>query len=533
MATQRDSILGAINRRIPDSPFAVTIPQSAAETVAASQPGGLAPTNLTYPYGHVYRYGSNAAPGSTDMTAIINAAAIACRQGNYILQVPINDVLLVSSSLDFTNLNVRGLGSPFGGSGGIQANGQFDVITITQAGGFAEYVIQDLAVDGGNAGLATGHTGDIVSLKKTSPAHPYVVTFINCTFTNAQARCIYIERGGYTSFFHVRCLGAGSHALECFGVNTDQCTTIRDYGSSQFGECPNGYGIKLTECTSCSFHDSILEDTWGIQINGVDNRALTFDGVYQEVVQRTDFTGTIAGTTLTVASFLDGPPLTLGCPLSSGVAPNTVITGFGTGTGGTGTYTVSVSQSAGPGAMQGGAMYINDQGGGIGLQIKGAFGGNTTLPPFTNWQNVYYAGNSNMAEGPIPLAGRIQTNSAGPATLSATGDATAAQITVSAGTYRFRATVQSIISTGGGSATQLACQITTNASASGLNNSTASFNEGAAQTQSFGGNQDARISCSTIVQVFSSTTYYLRVHVGLSGTITEAFNGLLTAELIE
>jgi len=77
-------------------------------------------------------------------------------------------------------------------------------------------------------------------------------------------------------------LNAGLHALECFGLRDDECTTIRDYGSSQFSGTPNGFGIKLTECACCAFRDSILEETHGIQLNGIDNRALTFDGVYQE-----------------------------------------------------------------------------------------------------------------------------------------------------------------------------------------------------------------------------------------------------------
>jgi hypothetical protein len=518
----------------------ILYPQSSAETTVFGSTGGSI-VNSFYPAGHVYRYGTNTTPGTTDMTATINIAANVCRQSGYVLQIPTYDVLLVTSSLNFTNLNVKGLGSPFGGSGCIQANGQFDVIMLTQAAGFAEYTISDLAVDGGNPSHTAGLTGDIISLKKTSPAHPYLVTFINCSFTNAQSRCIYIERGGYTSFFHVHCLGAGLHALECFGIKADQCTTIRDYGGSQFGTCPNGFGIKITECVAMGFHDSIIENTWGVQLNGLDNRSLTFDGVYFEITQATAFQGKIdngsrsAGTTLTVASMTSGPPLTLGAPINgAGVAANTVITAYGTGRGGAGTYTVNISQLVAPmEAMTTSAMLFNDNGGGGGLQLKGIFGGNAFMPPFINWNNVYYAGNFNIAQGPIPLAGRIQTNSAGAQTISTTGDVTAGQLTLSPGTYRLTGTVQTNISTGGGTATQLACQITTNSGASGLANLTAPLVVGAAQTQSFGVNQDARVNCYVVVQVFSTTTYYLRAHICLSGTITEGYNGQLEAELIE
>jgi hypothetical protein len=491
---------------------------------------GAVPVNLFYPVGHVYRYGTNTNPGVTDMTVAISTAANVCRHGNYVLQLPA-DILLASNSLDFSNITVKGLGGVWGGSGYIKrsSGSTFDIVTST--GGT---ILQDMRVDGGNPSSTAGLTGDNISFKATSPAHPYLNTLINVSSTNARARCCYIERGGYTSFFHVQFLAAGLHALECYAAGVgDECTTVRDYGSSQFGSCPNGFGVKLTECTSMAFHDSIIEGTWGIQINGGDNRALNFDGVYEENTQITVFTGQIVGTTLTVLSIVSGPPLTLGCGLSSGVAANTVITAYGTGGGGTGTYTVSVSQSAGPGTMNGSAMFINDNSGGIGFTVRGCFGGNTQMPPLNNWQNVYYQGNSNLSEGPIPSAGRIQTHSGGQNTLSATGDVTTAQLSLAPGTYRLWGVVQTIISSGGGSATQLACQITTNVAASGLSNSVSSLVEGAAQTQSFGASQDARVNAFTEVQVFSTTTYYLRAHIALTGTITEAYNGQLRAELIE
>lgn len=490
--------------------------------------------NAIYPYGHVYRYGVNTTPGTTDMTGAINTAANVCRAGGYVLQIPIYETQLVSASLNCTNCHVLGLGNPWIGPG-IQATAaQFDIITLTQVGGFAFLKLENLCIDGGNSAQSSGLTGNTVALTKTSPDHPYVVSILDCSFNNNKANGIYIERGGYTSLFHVHCLSSGLNGIEIKGSNVDEVTTIRDYGSSQYGACPNGFGIKITEAAGCYFNGSILENTWGIQVNGLDNRALTFDGVYQEVTQGTVFTGQISGTLLTVFSIVSGPPLTLGCPLSTGVAANTVIIGYGTGSGGPGTYTVSVAQSAGPGQINGGGMFVNDNtSGGIGIVIRGCFGGNSALPPFANWQNVYYQGNANLAEGPIPLPGRIQTNTAGQGTLSVTGDVTVSQLSLVAGTYRLTGTVQTIISSGGpGTATQLACQITTNASAVSPANSTSVLVEGADQTQSFGSNQDARVNAYTVVQVFSTTTYYLRAHIGLTGTITEAYNGLLRAELI-
>ncbi len=238
---------------------------------------GVTPVDFDFVPGHVYRYGANTHPGSTDMTATINSAAVVCRIGNYPLQLP-GDTMFVSGSLDFSRLYVVGLGSPFSGPSLIQAgSGEFDV--VTSSGGSLFY---NFRVDGGNPKHKAGLSGDNFSLKSRAPDHPYLVSIMNVASTNAKARSCYIERGGYTSFFHFHCLGAGLHALECRGTRSDQCTTIRDYGSSQFSSAPNGFGIKLTECACCAFRDSILEETHGIQLNGVDNRALTFDGVYQE-----------------------------------------------------------------------------------------------------------------------------------------------------------------------------------------------------------------------------------------------------------
>lgn len=510
-------------------------PVTAAESTAAGLPGGLAPSDLGYNYGHIYRYGPNTTPGTTDMTAIINAAAIACRQGGYVLQIPLFETQIVSASLNVTNCRLVGIGNPWIGPGIQATSAQFDIFTITQAGGFAFLIMENMCVDGGNPSQTAGLTGDTISLKKTSPAHPYVVSIMNSSFVNNKARAYYIERGGYTSLYHTRVLGCGSHAIEIFGTNVDEATTVRDYGSSQYGNCPQGFGLKITEGVSIAFRDSIMENTQGIQINGGDNRTLCFDGVYQEGTIGTVFTGSITATTLTVTSIISGPPLTLGCPLSTGVAANTVIIGYLTGTGGSGTYTVNISQSAGPGQINGGAMFINDNSsGGIALTVINCFGGNSSMPPFSNWQDVYIPkkGNSNIAVNSTPLLNSIVSNSAGQLTISATGDGTAAQLVLTPGNYRLTARVQAIVSTGAGTATQLAIQITTNSSATGPANSTSSLVEGAAQTQSFGASQDTSLSCSTIVQLTSITTYYLRVHIALTGTITEAYNGLLRAELI-
>lgn len=85
------------------------------------------------------------------------------------------------------------------------------------------------------------------------------------------------------------------------------------------------------------------------------------------------FTGTVVGTTLTVASVNAIPPasspgLGVGSQiLGANVAPGTFITALGTGAGGTGTYTVNISQaippvaSAAPALMWSGVPVIQGQ----------------------------------------------------------------------------------------------------------------------------------------------------------------------------
>lgn len=424
---------------------------------------GVTPTNLAYPAGYVYRYGTNTTPGTTDMTSAINTCANVCRQGNYTLQLP-SETCLVSNSLNFSLVGVIGAGSVFGGPVHIQANSsQFDVITST-----GEMMLFNVRADGGWDNVSIGQSGDILSLKATSPAHPYLVGIMYCSFTNAKRRAIYIERGGYTDIYHTQCVQAGLHSLEIFGTSADEATTVRTNGSCQFGGTPHGFGIKLTEVANCTFRDAILENTQGIQLNGIDNRAITFDGCYQE---------------------------------------NTS-----------------------------GGLFITDNGSaGIGLVVRSCFGGNTSIPFLTNWLDVSFSGNSNLASGAIPLANRILQNDGGQGYVSATSDVTAASLTLSAGTYLVFGTVQSIVATGSGNITQLACNVTTNASGSGLANSTSPLVVGADQ-QSYtplSGISDLRVNCFTVLQVTTATTYYLRAHMATTGTVSIGYHGFLNAVLFQ
>ena len=59
------------------------------------------------------------------------------------------------------------------------------------------------------------------------------------------------------------------------------------------------------------------------------------------------FSGSVTGTTLTIATLLSGDPIALGQYVSgTGITAGSYVTAFVTGTGGAGTYTLSASSSA-------------------------------------------------------------------------------------------------------------------------------------------------------------------------------------------
>lgn len=240
-----------------------------------------------YEWGDVRRFGATC-DGVTDDTTAVNRAATVARAaygtstGQNFISFKGPGPCLVSSSLDFSLIDVYG----YGEWKHIQAtSAQFDVMTST-----GSMKLVGLRVDGGWNGVTAGLSGDILSLTAVSPAHPYGVNVHNCQFVNAKKRCVYIERGGYTSFTGYNIfLSAGLHVVECWGDPLDQCTTISTAGTNQWSTAPNGYGIKVTEVVSCKFRDVISEATKGFQLNGSGNRALTFDGCYQEFNVGTNF----------------------------------------------------------------------------------------------------------------------------------------------------------------------------------------------------------------------------------------------------
>jgi hypothetical protein len=228
---------------------------------------------------HPYRYGTNTTPGTTDMTATLNAAADLCRAGNYVLQLPA-ETCLVSSSLNFSGIRVIGTKDT---TINIQASSaQFNVITSTGNSTFEQFTVH-----GGWDGSTAGQSGDTFYLLNSVTGFAYNIHFHNVNITYNKKRGVYWQGSGYSSMNHVDCTQSGLHGLEIdgSGVGSPRATTVHVFGQSRFSGCPNGYGAKLIDCVSVGFDNVIIEETQGIKIEGSNNRAISFNQVYQELTE--------------------------------------------------------------------------------------------------------------------------------------------------------------------------------------------------------------------------------------------------------
>jgi hypothetical protein len=445
---------------------------------SAEQAAGLTVVNYSIPshdknggFVHPYRYGNNTTPGTTDMTAALNAAADLCRspgdgdQGNYVLQLPA-ETCLVSSTLDFSAIRVVGTKET---TINIQASSaQFDVITSRGNSTF-----ENFTVHGGWDGTP-GLSGDTFSLRDSVKGFSYNNRFYNVNITFNKKRGIYWEVSGYGSMDHVDCTVSGLHGLEIWGPGlANMNTTVSIYGNSRFGDCHNGYGVKLTECISISLDGVIIENTNGIQLNGSNNRVLSFKNVYQENA--------------------------VGLPL--------------------------------------GTLFIDGVGSaGSGLSVTNCYGASKSVANITGWENVFFSGNSSLTLPAIPLLGRATLTDGAQQTTSTTGgvSVTAAQVTLAPGTYLMWGTVQTLAGTGS-NLLQSGCELTGDVAGTGLNNATsgAGFRPGVdMQTFDPGAGMDHRLNCFNVVQLAASTTIYLRSHFNFSGAGSMTYHGYITSILL-
>lgn len=440
---------------------AALYPRTAAEISV-----GVTPTNYFHPPGHVYRYGTNTTPGTTDMTSAINTCADVCREGNYVLQLP-PETCLVSSTLDFSSIRVVG-SVPHGvANDNIQASSaQFNVITTT-----GNSVFEDFSVHGGWDGVTAGQSGDTFYLVDAVNGFCYNVHFYNVNINYSKRRGIYWEVSGYGSMNHVDCTVSGLHGLEIWAASAaNLATTVYISGQSRFSDCPNGYSVKLTECISIAFDGCIMENSSGIQLNGADNRAISFNDVYQE--------NSGGGGT-----FLDG----------------TGSSGFG--------LTITNCYGASKDVT------------GLTSWENVFFSGNSalTLPP------IPLAARVTLTDG-----GQLTTSTTGGVNVTATS------VSLAPGTYLMWGTVQTLAGSGSNLLQSGCALTGDSGGAGLNNaTSVADFRPGVdIQTYNPGGGMDHRLSCFNVVQITSTTTMYLRAYFNFSGAGSMTYHGQITSILL-
>jgi hypothetical protein len=430
-----------------------------------SAESGVTIVNYAYPPGHVYRYGTNTTPGTTNMTTAINTAAAVCLAGGYTLQLPAESCL-VSSSINCSGIRMEGPTADMQGQ--IQASSaQFDVITSTGSSSFANF-----RVNGGWDAVTAGQSGDIFSFTNGS-GFAYNIHLHNITAQKAKKRLVYWHNGGYGSIWNFHGNSAGLHGIELEGHDiVNSCTTIRVGGSSIFSDCVNGYSAKITYGISICFNGCIMENSNGIEING-DNRTLSFNDVYQE---------------------------------------NT--------TGGLGTNFITFT---GPPS-------------GIGLSVTNCFGGNKSIAYPTNFQNVYYSGNSNLSESAVPYANRVVIADGGQIVSAVTGgiSVTATSASLAPGTWMIQACLQ-VANAGALNMSDAGIVITTDVTNAGASSSTSTFEEGADRVDSPSTGLDSvRLNAFKMYQntTTAAVTMYLRSRLTFSAGSC-AYRGYITATKLQ
>lgn len=251
------------------------------------------------------RYAVNAIPGTTDMTATLNALADMCRNNALTLQLE-PQMCLVSASLDFSGIVVDGLGFNLDGDPHIRAtSAQFDVVKST-----GRTVLRNVFIDGGWDGSTAGQSGDAISLIDTGAAGTaYDILLDNVAVFNAKKRGIYWEGAGYGRINRPQVSGCGLHALEIYSVDSGHVsTTVQVTGKGSLSSTPNGYGVKLTQCVDIAIDHVVMEATNGVQINGSDNRSISLNHCYQESGVGANFLtcGTSDGIGLSVTNCVGG-----------------------------------------------------------------------------------------------------------------------------------------------------------------------------------------------------------------------------------
>ena len=168
---------------------------------------------------------------------------------------------------------------------------------ITSAG---NTYLANMTINGGWDGVTPAQLGDLIRVD--SPSFISQVTLKNLKLLNAKQDSVRLSNLGYSSIEDVQSNVTGRIGLHLDGESAKTNTTIKLSGRNVFSDCPNGFGVRVYDGHNCDLGKVICEYTAGIEIAGNNNRALNFDGVYQEFGSGSNaytFTGSGVGLTIT------------------------------------------------------------------------------------------------------------------------------------------------------------------------------------------------------------------------------------------
>jgi Pectate lyase superfamily protein len=243
--------------------------------------------------------GDNATNDGTSLLAAITFCKASAGKSLYFS----NGTYLISTGIDISGLFVRGEGRQ--GTKIQASSAQFNVVNI----GIGPTTLYDITVHGGWDGVTAGQSGDGIHIDVAPAPYPYQITLVNVAVQFAKRNGIDWKRGGYSWGSRLQVNACGLNGIAIYGTGvSDLATTVRIDGQSVFSDCPNGWGISLSEAVNISFDGCILEYTKGIQLLGADNRAISFCNVYQENTSGGQFVtwGVSAGVGLLFSSCYGG-----------------------------------------------------------------------------------------------------------------------------------------------------------------------------------------------------------------------------------
>lgn len=222
----------------------------------------------------IKQYGAVGDGVADDSDEILAAAAYA-RQARKALRINAG-TYQVSKPIDFSGMTVFGDGTM---NSVIKATAaQFDVVTTT-----GNTSLRDFQIHGGWDGATAGQLGHAVAATAAAGSYPYNVHLDNLRILNAKKDGVYIARGGYSSINRCKINACGLHAIELYGSGPgNYCTTVHIGGMTTASDCPNGYGLMMTNAQNISTAGVISEYTKGIHTSGSDNRAIALRSYYQE-----------------------------------------------------------------------------------------------------------------------------------------------------------------------------------------------------------------------------------------------------------